>query len=123
MVLPRRARLTRPADWRSTRSHGRSWTNTLLVLSKVGNDLERTRFGFSVSRRLGGAVVRNRVKRRISEAVRLQYGRVLPGWDVVIIARQPVVKADYAEVERAVSDLLERSGLYAPQSAGEGQET
>ena len=122
MVLPRCARLTRPADWHSARSHGRSWTNALLVLSKAGNDLERTRFGFSVSRRLGGAVVRNRVKRRISEAVRLQYGRLHPGWDVVIIARQPVVGANYAEVERAMSDLLERSGLYAPQSAGGGQE-
>ncbi len=90
----------------------------MLVLTKVPNDLGLARFGFSVGRRLGGAVVRNRVKRRLSEAVRLQYGCMQPGWDVVLIARKPVVGAEYVDVQRAVSDLLTRAGLCAVHSAG-----
>ncbi|NLD44349.1 MAG: ribonuclease P protein component [Chloroflexi bacterium] len=120
-MLPRRARLTRPADFRAVRVGGQSWANPLLVLSRAPNALEVARFGFSVSRRLGGAVIRNRVKRRISEAVRLQYDLVEPGWDVVLIARRPMVEAEYQDVERAVGDLLARARLYRSRAC-DGQE-
>jgi len=87
----------------------------MLVLCRLPNGREVTRFGFSVSGRLGGAVVRNRVKRMVSEAVRLQYDLVEPGWDVVFIARRGIIGARWEAVTTAVNQLLARAHLYATE--------
>ncbi len=114
-MLPRKNRLTRSSDFQRVRSRGRSWSDRLLVLSRAPNDLEVTRFGFSVSRRIGGAVVRNRVRRLMREAVRLQHDLVAPGWDVVFIARKGINGADYWAVEDSVTRLLRLAGLSRSQ--------
>jgi len=121
-VLPRRARLIRPADFRRVRNEGDCRANDLVVLCALPNGLDVSRCGFSVSRRVGGAVVRNRVKRLLSEAMRLQYHQIAQGYDIVCIARRGIVCASFAQVQGAVADLLARSGLYAslpePRPAG-----
>ncbi|GAB4569940.1 MAG: hypothetical protein Kow0047_23350 [Anaerolineae bacterium] len=73
------------------------------------NGLPYSRFGFAVSRKIGSAVKRNLVKRRIREAVRLMQPRILPGWDMVFIARPPIVHASYQEVAAACARLLRRA--------------
>ena len=112
-MLPRQARLTRGTDFARARSQGRSWANRLLVVCKVPNHLSQSRLGFSISRRVGNAVVRNRVKRRLSEIVRLQYDLIESGWDIVIIARNPVASASFSETEEALCDLARWADLYA----------
>lgn len=112
-MLPRKYRLTRPRDFRRVQSRGRCRSDPMLVLCKHRNDSVNSRFGFSVSRRIGKAVMRNRSKRIIREAVRLQRGSIAPGWDVVFIARRGIIGADYRAVERSVTRLLERAELMA----------
>lgn len=69
------------------------------------------RVGFSVSKRVGGAVVRNRVKRRLREAVRVRLTSFHPGWDIVISARPAAANADYATLDAELGGLIERARL------------
>lgn len=118
-MLPAKNRLTRSDDFRRVHGEGRSWANRMLVLCKLPCDLEYSRFGFSVSRRLGNAVARNRIKRLVREAVRLRLATVVSGWDIVFIARQGVVGASLPEVDRAVGHLLGLAGLLTRDGAAE----
>ncbi len=81
----------------------------LVVMKVLPNSLDLTRCGFSVSRRVGSAVVRNRVKRRLREIMRLT--PLPPGWDIVFIARPRVAAARYDNIEKSVRGLLTRAGL------------
>lgn len=80
-----------------------------MVVSADRNELAVSRFGFVVSRRIGKAAVRNRVKRRLREAVRHHLHEVPPGWDVVVLARAPIVEARFSEIENALAQLLARA--------------
>jgi ribonuclease P protein component len=78
-------------------------------MKAVPNGLSLSRYGFSVTKRVGKAVQRNRLRRLLREIMRLQSLR--PGWDIVFIARSVAVNADYHQLERAVTELLARAQL------------
>ena len=79
------------------------------------------RVGFTVSRKVGGAVVRNRVKRRLREAVRLN--PVKDGWDALFIARRGAGTAKYQELKDAMDNMMRRAKLVdiSPRPTGPGQ--
>lgn len=111
--MERRFRLRANADFRRVRREGQSWSNRWLVLVRAPNQSAVSRFGFAIGKKLGGAVVRNRLKRQLREVTRLQMrqGGIVPGFDVVVIARQPAVGAPFATLDTALTDLLDRAGL------------
>jgi ribonuclease P protein component len=109
--LKRDDRLRKREAFDQVRRQGKCWTHRLVVLCVLPNDLPSTRFGFSVSRRVGGAVVRNRARRRLREIVRLRLPAIGPGWDVVLIARPPIAQAEFRQIEAAVERLLQQAGL------------
>lgn len=104
-------RLRRNADFWQVRKNGECKADKLAVLCVVPNRLSHSRFGFVVGKKIGKAVRRNKIRRRMREAVRLRIPRIAGGYDVVFIARSPVADASYGEIENSLEDLLRRSGL------------
>jgi ribonuclease P protein component len=78
-------------------------------MKAMPNGLSLSRYGFSVTKKVGKAVQRNHLKRLLKEVMRLQSLR--PGWDIVLIARSAAVKAEYHQLEGAVIKLLARAQL------------
>jgi ribonuclease P protein component len=100
-------RLNKPAQYSLVYEEGATQVDRFLVLKVKPNRLEYTRFGISVSKKVGKAVVRNRVKRVLREVLRLTAKH--PGWDIVVIARSPSAQSEYRILERSATNLLLRA--------------
>jgi ribonuclease P protein component len=96
--------LTETKQYDSVYNKGASLADNLIVLKILSNRLSYSRYGFSVSSRIGGAVIRNRVKRRLREIMRNTSLEI--GWDIVIIARSKAGRAAYSDLKHSVSSLL-----------------
>lgn len=105
-------RLADSADFRRVREQGRCWSDPRMVLCIYPNALASLRVGYSVSKRIGGAVRRNRIKRLMRESIRAYSDLLEPGWDIVIIARQKVSLASYWDVQGSVGHLLGLAGVF-----------
>lgn len=92
------------------------YANGHLVLYARKNHSSANRVGITVSKKLGGAVVRNRVRRRLREVYRLHEDRFKPGWDIVVVARSRCIKADFATLTKAYLSLAEKAGILKEES-------
>ena len=90
-------------------------SNRFLALYARKNRLGQNRVGITVSKKLGGAVVRNRVRRRLREIYRLHEDCFLPGFDIVVVARSRTVEAGFDELTKAYLALARKAGILAPQ--------
>jgi ribonuclease P protein component len=109
-----RGRLTRSAEFERVYRQGRSTANRYLVLYSFPNpDAARSRVGLSVSRRVGGAVQRNRVKRMLREAVTALADQLADHCDFVVVARPEIVELAEADglggVHTSLAELLART--------------
>ena len=107
--MNRDRRLRKTRDFAAVRRAGRSWSDGRLLLVARRNDLEKSRTGFAVGKPIGNAVVRNRLKRRMREAVRLT--PVQNGWDLVFIARRGSGPSSFDSMVRSVTLLCKRAGI------------
>ena len=113
--------LTRDRQFQFVYDNGRSWAGREAVIRAAPNGLDITRYGFAVSRRVGKAVIRNRVKRRLREILRQAALRT--GWDIVVIARGPAAPADYSNLKKTVEGLLIKARLAVGEHEGVGSGT
>lgn len=99
-------------------SKGKSAAAPTLAVYVRPNHHSRSRLGLTVGTKVGKAVCRNRVRRRIREAYRIHEDGMAPGYDMVVVARVRSAYAPYAEVERDLLRLLERLGVYRKGEKG-----
>lgn len=110
--MQRQLRLRRRADFQHVRVQGRQWHHPWMTMAAVPNQLTHNRYGFVASRRLGGAVVRNRVRRLLREAVRQLNPWLIPGFDVVFLARNAILDQPYNKINEALKTLFQRANLW-----------
>jgi ribonuclease P protein component len=103
--------LRRKADFDAIGRRGTVRSNRLLVLRSLRTEGPGTRIGLSTPRTLGGAVQRNRVRRRLRDLVHEQLDATDSGWDVLLIARPEAGLASFVDLRDALRSLLERSGI------------
>lgn len=113
--MPAFTALRRKADFDAIGRSGSVRSTRLLVLRYVRTGRPETRVGMSTPRSLGGAVQRNRVRRRLRELVREQlrerHDTMGAGWDLLLIARPEAATASHAELREALRSLVERSEI------------
>ena len=112
--MKRRFRLTRSTDFKRVRNLGKSYAHPLVVLVASQSEHENVRVGVATARALGGAVERNRAKRILRETMRPVLPTLRSGWDLILIARHPLLQASFLDVKAAVSQLLQRARLIRP---------
>jgi ribonuclease P protein component len=109
--MQRRFRLNRSGDIQRVRRTGKSYAHPLLVLIAARAEAEGRRLAVTAGVRVGGAVERNRARRRIREAARPLLGNLAQGWDLLLVARRGAVSAPYTELAGAVRTLFTRAGV------------
>jgi len=123
--VKRRFRLTRTSDFQRVRRFGKSYAHPLIVLfvfakhpCGTASESPGVRVGVAAGRTAGNAVQRNRAKRLIRAAMQNLYPKIVPGFDLVLIARQPLPSATLTRAEEALFTLLSRAGLLSSTHDG-----
>jgi ribonuclease P protein component len=109
-MLPQSQRLRSNQQFQLVYRRGRSWAHPLAALHVARQPCNK-RLGISVSKKVGGAVERNRVRRRIREILRAQLPCWKDGFDAIVVARPDAAKASFAELARALQELAQRARL------------
>lgn len=105
-------RVKREKDFKSIFTDGTSFANRKFVVYQLKNQQNHFRVGLSVSKKLGNAVTRNQIKRRIRHIIQNAKGSLVDHVDFVVIARKGVEGLDYAEMEKNLLHVLKLSKIY-----------
>ncbi len=101
--------LTKKAQYALVYQKGSTYIDRLIVMKVLSNGLDLSRYGFAVTKKVGKAVQRNRLKRLLRQIVGSKL--LKPGWDIVFIVRRRAVDTDYHQLEKAIAGLLSRARL------------
>ena len=109
--MQRKFRLTRSTDFKRVRRTGKSYAHPFVVLVVHASEAPRVRVGVTAGRSVGGAVQRNRAKRLLREAMRPLLPQIIPGWDLILIARPALSASSLQEIRQALISLLRRAQI------------
>lgn len=97
-------------EFKKVYSNGKNYWNRNLTLYVKKNKLEESRVGFTITKKIGNAVVRNKIRRRMKEIYRLNLHLIKEGYDLVFIPKKNVIDISYKELESAMLHILKISG-------------
>ena len=116
-------RVKREKDFKAIFKDGTSFANRKFVVYQLENQQNHFRVGLSVSKKLGNAVTRNQIKRRIRDILQSVKGRLVEHVDFVVIARKGVETLEYAEMEKNLLHVLKLSKIYQEGNGSEKETT
>jgi ribonuclease P protein component len=112
------SRLTKNTEFKRVYAQGRSFSNRYVVMYVLKNRTALRKAGFSVSKKMGCAVRRNRIKRLFREIYRLNDANLVGGVDLVFIPRHAAKEADYPTLARAFHDLFLKAKILSEENRG-----
>lgn len=110
-TLPKMSRLCQNRSFQAVYRSGKSYANKYLVLYVLPNRSVNRRIGFAAGKRLGPAVIRNRLKRLLREAYRHHQEKIITGVDLVIVARRPLLKVGKDQIAKAFIELCAKAKI------------
>ena len=110
-MMRKHLRLRHTDDFARLRKAGTVYRHRWLLLSVAPNERSHNRYGFITSKALGNAVIRNRTRRQLREIIRHLHPHLALGYDMVIIARRPVVGKPFSQILRIVQQLATEASL------------
>ena len=113
--MQKQYRLTASRSFDYLYRHGAVYKNALLILYVAKSKIPLPKVGFSVGKKVGGAVQRNRTKRRLREAFRLELGKVAKNRSYVVVARTGSAERTYDELKTALIALLKQANAYSAE--------
>ena len=116
-------RVKREKDFKAIFKDGTSFANRKVVVYQLENQQNHFRVGLSVSKKLGNAVTRNQIKRRIRHILQSVKGSLVEHVDFVVIARKGVETLEYAEMEKNLLHVLKLSKIYQEGNGSEKETT
>lgn len=93
-------------EFKKVYSGGKNYWNKYLIIYVRKNNLNYTRIGYSISKKVGNSVVRNKIRRRMKEIYRLKLNNIKEGYDIIIIPKRNAVNISYLELESALLHIF-----------------
>ena len=121
--MKKRFRVKKEKDFNAIFKEGESFANRKFVIYRLENNEQHFRVGLSVSKKLGNAVTRNQIKRRIRHILIEHKDQLVENVDFVVIARKGVEILDYAEMEKNLLHVLKLSKIYQEGNGSEKEIT
>ncbi|MBU5437972.1 ribonuclease P protein component [Tissierella sp. MSJ-40] len=109
--MNKKYRLRNNMEFKKVYNGRKNYWNRNLILYIRRNGLDNSRVGYSITKKIGNSVVRNKVRRRMKEIYRLNFHNIKEGYDLIFIPKKNVVDISYKELESAMLHLLKLSGL------------
>lgn len=113
--MKQRFRLTRSRDFKRVKEIGSVARHPLLVLVYARNEEGYSRAAVVASKKVGNAVMRNKVKRRVRASLDLTWQKVIPSWDLIFYARPRITEAKFEEIQNTISHLLRQADLMSEE--------
>ncbi|NLN14591.1 MAG: ribonuclease P protein component [Tissierellia bacterium] len=109
--MDKRYRLRKNMEFKRVYDQGRNYWNRNLILYVRKNDLNETRVGFTITKKIGNSVVRNKIRRRMREIYRLNFHNLKAGYDLVFITKKNVVDLSFKELESSMLHIMKIAKL------------
>ncbi len=111
-MLPKQNRLTKQSDFDKVNKKGKVCGGRFLILKTAKNNLESSRFAFIVSQKISKkAVVRNKIKRKLREAVKNNLSEIKSGYDIVFFTKKAIEEKNYLEIKKEIENLIYKADL------------
>lgn len=112
-MLAKKFRLKRKKDFEKVIEKGKHLIENFLILKTLKNNLESSRIGFVVGKKISKkATVRNKIKRRLREVTRANIAKIKPGYDLIFLAKKGIERESLLELKKVVKSLLGKAKIF-----------